>query len=665
MPKMCAQLPKFNGINLTLCTTVCGIVTDPRQTPVTEIDRADHVPRETMSSVGMILPFTSPSVDNACVPRPLPLSLTQAGSRARYPSPFPGAYDEASVGIRHTRASDNEYYWDEILKYTNTDLPRKRRRRKVAQQRRIAAPSLFTGATTACCKKIRARGVGWDSEGADDMWGLETLDTACLRQSSLKAIQITRLDDHWTGSDNSEDLDSRSFLPCSEDFHSWVEQVDRSRRQGHGITCGYGQPQESLCEHDKHPILGYTESTRDRLKFGLQPIAFPATETAAVHHTGPRSYWALNLHQPDPSLNGSAVMSAPRNRDGQVGYGTPNQDAMRSTPLAFERSMETLHDHLGTRVYMVDEFLENGYIYYIDRRGVDNHNDMQNGYFYLQQDADDLPDGHSSNSQQQQQHYQPTQASSTPNQHQPHHHENHAMGQESSTARMDRTPPALPATAHPNEPIAHQIRRVQSAYMATLQRQWQDQQLRARLQRQEQEQEQEQQGRHLHPLQRDPFPGSVGMSRHRTVPLQQQHQPFIDGPMPGGTAMSRTTFQPMEQDGSSSSGLGPVPMTRGMGHVDIDGIGSIDDERAMLRRNWGIPRSRSGGQSSGSSPSTPSSPGLPYPSWTRADSSSSATTSDSSGGDSNLQDGHHDEGPVRQGGRRWRRRGDDEDIVGR
>jgi hypothetical protein len=104
------------------------------------------------------------------------------------------------------------------------------------------------------------------------------------------------------------------------------------------------------------------------------------------------------------------------------------------------------------------------------------------------------------------------------------------MSQEpSGTAPMDRTPPALPAVPLPNEPIPHQIRRVQSAYISSLHMQWEQQQ---------QQQAQQQQ-------QHNPYPGSVPMSRHRTVPLAP-----TDGPMVrlGGVPMSRTTFDPLTME---------------------------------------------------------------------------------------------------------------------
>jgi len=163
-------------------------------------------------------------------------------------------------------------------------------------------------------------------------------------------------------------------------------------------------------------------------------------------------------------------------------------------------------------------------------------NDTDHGYHqYSHQDADGHP-----GSQEQQQRQEPQQQQQN-DQHQysvdgynyiqPHHsHHNHAMSQEpSGTAPMDRTPPALPAVPLPNEPIPHQIRRVQSAYISSLHMQWEQQQ---------QQQAQQQQ-------QHNPYPGSVPMSRHRTVPLAP-----TDGPMVrlGGVPMSRTTFDPLTME---------------------------------------------------------------------------------------------------------------------
>ncbi|KAK3840357.1 MAG: hypothetical protein JOS17DRAFT_16718 [Linnemannia elongata] len=85
---------------------------------------------------------------------------------------------------------------------------------------------------------------------------------------------------------------------------------------------------------------------------------------------------------------------------------------------------------------------------------------------------------------------------------------------------MSRTPPTLPEVPVWNEPVAHQIRRVQSAHMAELHRQWEAQQQQRR---QAQIQDQQQQSLHQHhrynsypPVQR-----SASMSRYVSVAMER------------------------------------------------------------------------------------------------------------------------------------------------
>ncbi|KAF9538792.1 hypothetical protein EC957_006214 [Mortierella hygrophila] len=87
---------------------------------------------------------------------------------------------------------------------------------------------------------------------------------------------------------------------------------------------------------------------------------------------------------------------------------------------------------------------------------------------------------------------------------------------------MRRTPPTLPGVPVWDEPVAHQIRRVQSAHMAELHRQWEDQQQQRR---QAQVQEQQQQPLHQH-QRHNSYPSiqrSVSMSRY--VPVAMERTP--------------------------------------------------------------------------------------------------------------------------------------------
>ncbi|KAI7821101.1 hypothetical protein BC939DRAFT_456527 [Gamsiella multidivaricata] len=77
---------------------------------------------------------------------------------------------------------------------------------------------------------------------------------------------------------------------------------------------------------------------------------------------------------------------------------------------------------------------------------------------------------------------------------------------------MSRTPYSLPSTAQANEPIAHQIRRIQSSHIRNLQTHW-EQQRRRQQQQQQQQQHQRQQSQLI------PFLSSVPMERHHAGPI--------------------------------------------------------------------------------------------------------------------------------------------------
>lgn len=85
---------------------------------------------------------------------------------------------------------------------------------------------------------------------------------------------------------------------------------------------------------------------------------------------------------------------------------------------------------------------------------------------------------------------------------------------------MSRTPPTLPEVPVWNEPVAHQIRRVQSAHMAELHRQWEDQQQQRR---QAQVQGQQQQSLHQHQRYNSfpPVQRPVSMSRYVSVAMER------------------------------------------------------------------------------------------------------------------------------------------------
>ncbi|KAF9906112.1 hypothetical protein EC991_000980 [Linnemannia zychae] len=87
---------------------------------------------------------------------------------------------------------------------------------------------------------------------------------------------------------------------------------------------------------------------------------------------------------------------------------------------------------------------------------------------------------------------------------------------------MSRTPPALPEISVWNEPVAHQIRRVQSDHMAELHRQWESQQ-----QQREQAQEHHQQQQETHQHQsHNPYPAmrrSPSMPQYAPVAMERIH----------------------------------------------------------------------------------------------------------------------------------------------
>ncbi|KAG0371830.1 hypothetical protein BGX24_001110 [Mortierella sp. AD032] len=86
---------------------------------------------------------------------------------------------------------------------------------------------------------------------------------------------------------------------------------------------------------------------------------------------------------------------------------------------------------------------------------------------------------------------------------------------------MSRTPPALPDVPVWNEPVAFQVRRIQSAHMAELHRQWEDQQQHQQqrgLAHEQQDQHQQQYQRHnSYP----PIRRSVSMSRYVSVAMER------------------------------------------------------------------------------------------------------------------------------------------------
>ncbi|KAF9134463.1 hypothetical protein BGW39_006923 [Mortierella sp. 14UC] len=89
---------------------------------------------------------------------------------------------------------------------------------------------------------------------------------------------------------------------------------------------------------------------------------------------------------------------------------------------------------------------------------------------------------------------------------------------------MSRTPPTLPEVPVWNEPVAHQIRRVQSAHIAELHRQWEDQQQQRR---QAQEQHQQQQDNHQHQRHSSYPPMRRSASMPRNVPVAMERTPAV------------------------------------------------------------------------------------------------------------------------------------------
>ncbi|KAG0303750.1 hypothetical protein BGZ98_006335, partial [Dissophora globulifera] len=123
--------------------------------------------------------------------------------------------------------------------------------------------------------------------------------------------------------------------------------------------------------------------------------------------------------------------------------------------------------------------------------------------------------------QQQQPHQEPPSSRQQPDGSSSTQQHQHAIFQNYiRSTEMSRAPPTLPSMPMPNEPLAHQIRRVQSTHIMNLRRQW------------EQQQEQQQrlalahrQGQQPQHIGSELLPGSVPMSRYRAAPLPSVHQP--------------------------------------------------------------------------------------------------------------------------------------------
>ncbi|KAG0285315.1 hypothetical protein BGZ96_010402, partial [Linnemannia gamsii] len=98
---------------------------------------------------------------------------------------------------------------------------------------------------------------------------------------------------------------------------------------------------------------------------------------------------------------------------------------------------------------------------------------------------------------------------------------------------MSRTPPALPEVPVWDEPVAHQIRRVQSTHMTELRRQWENQQQQRRqTQVQEQQPLQQHQRHNSYP----PIQRSVSMSRYVPVAMERTSPIMMQRSMPSSSA---------------------------------------------------------------------------------------------------------------------------------
>ncbi|KAF9158320.1 hypothetical protein BGX21_001542 [Mortierella sp. AD011] len=130
---------------------------------------------------------------------------------------------------------------------------------------------------------------------------------------------------------------------------------------------------------------------------------------------------------------------------------------------------------------------------------------------------------------------------------QPTQYQHQSMPRQPTVAMMNRTPPPLPAQPQINEPIAHQIRRVQTPHMLTLQRQW----------------EMQQQSVHQHQT-----------PQYRQVQRQQQHQ-SADGPVigslenmshqrnPNAVFIPPPAQQELHNNSFATASASSVPLSRG------------------------------------------------------------------------------------------------------
>lgn len=568
----------------------CGL----RQTPVTDAGLVTHISQEVMSSEDVITPFIAQQlrlVDSVSTPCLIPPHLIKTTPSACGPQDL--ASKRTPVEIHHTRGGHDECHWDISLKQIYADLPRKRRRWTIGHQRRIAAPLSVMDTITACRRTIEAQGAGWDHEEAEHMSGPDTLTAAYLRLDSLKLIQTANVDEdsyRRNGSDNSEDIDPISLIPFTEDFSRWARQTNHRNVPDTTDLEFYSASSSGLRDGDSaiyRPDIGltYSESTSgtDSILTMCEPprqqsTGIPAATPAANNQAAPGSSLGLNGHDLTSS-NGATVATSSvfrddartistantsgrqyLNRDGEVVYETCDQDDLGLSPYAPESRIGISYDHLGTHVYMLDRLLEHGHGHNRDYSRTGNDNDTEcNHNLYSQQDSDGYPesqqqeqqqDGYQQDGNQEHQpdgyHYTQPSQSQSQSQSQSHQQYHYPPG----SAPMDRTPPALPTASHHNEPIPHQIRRVQSAYMTTLHRQFEEQQQQRAQQEQQQQQQQQLQ------QQRSPYPGSVPMARHRTVPLPPMQNLVTDGPMSspmvrsGGVAMSRAA---LGQPGSFAS----------------------------------------------------------------------------------------------------------------
>ncbi|KAG0291952.1 hypothetical protein BGZ97_005739, partial [Linnemannia gamsii] len=98
---------------------------------------------------------------------------------------------------------------------------------------------------------------------------------------------------------------------------------------------------------------------------------------------------------------------------------------------------------------------------------------------------------------------------------------------------MSRAPPALPEVSVWGESVAHQIRRVQSAHMAELNRQWEDQRQQRR---QAQVQEQQSLQQHQRQISYPPSQRPVSMSRYVPVAMERTSHVVMQRSIPSRAA---------------------------------------------------------------------------------------------------------------------------------